>query len=101
MSRYIDVDILDRLTDGFTPLRTGGYDYDCGYSDCISMLKSAANIYSTADVAEVKHAHWTDAVSDCWHCSECLHPILLNGGEEYVFSNYCPNCGARMDGGEE
>lgn len=52
-----------------------------------------------ADVKEVKHAHWTDAVSDCWHCSECLHSILLNGGEEYVFSNYCPNCGARMDGG--
>lgn len=52
-----------------------------------------------ADVAEVKYAHWTDAVSGCWHCSECLHPILLNGGEEYVFSNYCPHCGAKMDGG--
>lgn len=30
-------------------------------------------------------------------CSECIQNALLNGAEEYVDSNYCPNCGAKMD----
>lgn len=32
-------------------------------------------------------------------CSECKGEPLLNGQEEVVPSAYCPNCGARMDGG--
>ena len=43
---------------------------------------------------------WTKEVTDLWHCSLCLHPTLLNGGEEYVLSNFCPHCGAKMKGGE-
>ena len=50
--------------------------------------------YSTADVAEVKHGEWVhgECVS---HCSEC-------GVETYPenITPYCPNCGARMDGGD-
>ena len=34
-------------------------------------------------------------------CSICNAYALLNGGEEYVISNYCPNCGAKMKGGAE
>ena len=34
-------------------------------------------------------------------CSRCGKYALLNGGEEYVASNFCPNCGAKMKGGEE
>lgn len=51
--------------------------------------------YSTADVAEVKHGEWIhgECVS---HCSEC-------GVETYPenITPYCPNCRARMDGGDE
>lgn len=39
---------------------------------------------------------WTKEVTDMWHCSVCLHPCLLNGGEDYVLSNFCPHCGAHM-----
>ena len=35
------------------------------------------------------------------YCSICGEYALLNGGEEYVTSNFCPNCGARMKGGAE
>lgn len=31
-------------------------------------------------------------------CSICRKTALLDGGEDYVTSPYCPNCGARMDG---
>lgn len=48
----------------------------------------------TLDVVEVKHGEWVhgECVS---HCSEC-------GVETYPenITPYCPNCGARMDGGD-
>lgn len=35
-------------------------------------------------------------------CSICRKTALLDGGEDYVTSPYCPACGAKMDGkGEE
>ena len=47
----------------------------------------------SADVAPVRHGRWDLDMSDAW-CSVC--------GEysegEYP---YCPNCGARMDGGSD
>lgn len=55
-----------------------------------------------ANVAPVVHGHWnyrcpTDGVS-YRYCSKCLS-IVYDG--LYVSKNYCPNCGARMDGGED
>lgn len=34
-----------------------------------------------------------------WVCSECQHEIYLPFGEtpEEVGTNYCPNCGAKME----
>lgn len=33
-------------------------------------------------------------------CSICRKTALLDGGEDYVASPYCPNCGAKMYGDE-
>lgn len=68
------------------------------------------------DVAPVVHGRWTAQCvvkTDCgWTledmpyneyqhsnpiCSICRKTALLDGGEDYVASPYCPNCGARMD----
>ena len=94
MSRYIEVDMLRTVTDNFNYLHTGNYYYDCGFGDCVSRIESLMRNYSTTDVAEVKHGEWVhgECVS---HCSEC-------GVETYPenITPYCPNCGARMDGGD-
>ena len=55
----------------------------------------------------VRHGEW---IKDCkvafhWECSECGAFISWNK-EEYLLRsedepNYCPNCGAKMDGGEK
>ena len=33
-------------------------------------------------------------------CSECGTEAIYDCNDEYVLSDYCPNCGARMDGAE-
>lgn len=57
----------------------------------------------TADVAPVVHGRWIlerepNGKPYCFHCSVCdsdYHCIGI-----VVASDYCPNCGAKMDGGD-
>ena len=52
------------------------------------------------DVAPVRHGHWVKEKSDVlihWHCSVCKNCYYLDEPN----ANYCPNCGAKMDGGEQ
>lgn len=56
--------------------------------------------FPAADVAEVKHGKWIRMDSDneaISKCSVCQFPVSTFWNE----SNYCPNCGAKMDGGGE
>ncbi len=56
-----------------------------------------------ADVAEVVHGRWIDGAEDftCGNhnaeCSICRCYVSWDGCDEDF--NYCPNCGAKMDGG--
>ena len=71
----------------------------------------------TVDAVEVVHAHWEDGV-----CSNCKEEALSTSWDEpiydydweenlryshtethteYHLTDYCPNCGAKMDGGNE
>lgn len=59
----------------------------------------------TADVAPVIHGRWIDPPlygnKNCI-CSECGRLISIQSswrGE--IMQKYCPNCGAKMDGGED
>ena len=62
------------------------------------------DITPTADVAPIKHGDWEEekitmrdwdgnvvTEKTLWRCSAC-------GYEDSLAMNYCPNCGARMDG---
>ena len=57
----------------------------------------------TADAVEVVHGRW-ECENESWgaiQCSNCKGKALLeklNGELLYVLSDYCPNCGAKMDG---
>ena len=57
-------------------------------------LASVVRKAPTVDAVEVVHGRWIH--KGAWHieCSECQH-ILAHIGEA---KNYCPNCGAKMDG---
>ena len=66
-----------------------------------SVLEYVENL-PAVDVAPVRHGRWEDAYPDIEPnpmfmygiCSECE---FEQGISKYL--NYCPNCGAKMDGG--
>ena len=68
-----------------------------GLADCIARDISEL---PAADVAEVVHGRWiwNEEGEIDWEqfyrCSNC-------GDKEYWESNFCPNCGCRMDGGDD
>lgn len=58
-------------------------------------------VKSPTDVSSVVHGRWVKDKYLPTHCSVCGElPLLSRYGEYEVLSNYCPNCGARMDGKE-
>lgn len=71
-----------------------GYPYiEIPTKDAVNAIKAIP----TADVVEVRHGRWidTDNYYQRWKCSVCgCHT-------RDAAPNYCPNCGAIMDGGND
>lgn len=94
MSRYIDADKL------YERIRTNDYKLTTKYGSIeygmrTFEIKEAIDKAPTADVKEVKHGQWTKDQNfndDLVRCSACH---ILSDRQP----NYCPYCGARMDGG--
>lgn len=71
----------------------------------------------TADVAPVVHGVWIpvhESEISGWNpevagidpiggyiCSACKNEAIYDCNDKFVLSDYCPNCGARMDGGSD
>lgn len=53
-----------------------------------------------ADVAPVVHAQWEETDWETWTCTNCgcEWQFLEGMTPEENDANYCPQCGARMDG---
>ena len=85
MAEYIKKeDIEQKIQDGLNNLVLG--------HDAIEVL---GMIYEmpAADVAPVRHARWKRYGKNLGECSECGEIVSVR-------NNYCPNCGAKMDGGD-
>lgn len=88
--------------------------YADGWNAAIKILQEAP----VADVAEVRHGEWVEYGGETF-CSECresapyeisyaelfdydwnenLVPCGYEEHKEYTKTNYCSNCGAKMDG---
>lgn len=76
----------------------------CGIGKALCM---AVDAMPTIDAMPVVHGKWMwkqGIAEDDYMliCSECKRPSNSYyddeyGGEKYISSNYCPNCGAKMD----
>ena len=60
------------------------------FDDYHQYMRNVLRSVESADVAPVRHGRWDSDMSGAW-CSVCGE---YSEGEW----NYCPNCGARMDG---
>ena len=63
------------------------------------VIRSLKNV-PTADVAEVKHGKWDgNIIGFCNVCMECGAIVERTAVKSHTGKlNYCPSCGARMDG---
>ena len=93
--RLIDANVVEKvMNDRYKALAAeyGHYDhYTTGYGDALCVVEDAP----TVDAVEVVHGRWVQRLLTGKHgsatCSECNTTWDAE-------SNYCPNCGAKMDG---
>ena len=72
------------------------------YPDEIWKFTAMTERFPTVDAVEVVHGRWIwNEENECWVCSNCEMSALNNYRGNSTDSNYCPNCGAKMDGGNE
>lgn len=93
--KYIDAnELIENLEASCMPI------HEKGISGCLGDNKSIADVINdqpAEDVQEVRHGKW-EQENEIFKCSECAY-AFENEGYQHFF-NYCPNCGARMDGEE-
>lgn len=70
-------------------------EFGAGRNSCAYDAEKAIEDIPAADVVPVVHGRWVD-VDFCgqYECSEC-------GNNAVDLYDFCPNCGAKMDGGDE
>lgn len=79
-------------------------------SDIHTPLYKADDIYNalndapSVDAVEVVHGEWSTIEDDytgltALQCSECNQEYWFEDDPPMKIYNYCPNCGAKMDGG--
>ena len=61
-----------------------------GYDILITLVKH----FPTVEAVEVVHGHWIQSEPGYKICSHCSADVAIFSGHR----NYCPNCGAKMDG---
>ena len=84
-------------------------EHECQYDRCWTLMDFCEKIeylgyVPAADVAPVRHGRWQ--ITECYphnvYCSEChkrfaqTHWAVWEDGS--LPRDYCPNCGAKMDG---
>ena len=65
------------------------------FSDMISAYDVA--MLPAEDVSPVRHGRWIASHNEFCACSICKYPVYVWWNQ----TNYCPNCGAKMDGGAD
>lgn len=106
MAEYIEREALEVALNhrlNFLMAENGEYDhYTSGFDEAVTRVEN----FPAADVAPVRHGRW--AIDEFGHyCTVCReYGPEIEGDAEIVDSlkygtPYCPNCGAKMDGGAD
>ncbi len=109
MAEYIERDaaiaIIEEKQKELCPVGRYGRGYVYGtdrekYDAWNEIIDTLANMLAT-DVAPVIHSYWEHKIANDEEnisiCHNCKYPISWFWGQ----AKYCPNCGAKMDGGAD
>lgn len=73
-----------------------------GYNFAVQEISEYIALAPTIE-PKVRHGYWIIRGGDMWYsdmrCSECGYEDVTEFGEPEDY-RYCPNCGAKMDGGD-
>ena len=87
---------LQQCINSFKRMKRGGIGIadECVEDTCKRALKYIDALEAKlAESAPVRHGHWIECnYGLTFECSECKYPT------EYSLTDYCPKCGAKMDG---
>lgn len=92
----------DKLMERFRIVAQSGGPVVYHVSDiCATIEDEAAE--EPVDAAPVVHGRWVDRYcgrydNPLYECSECKEKATYTALYDQVLSDYCPNCGAKMDG---
>ena len=93
MARYIDADALEK------EIKLEASE------DIARAVIRIIDRQPTADVEEAKHGKWyrhtqKEHGDTCFYCSVC-EEMALSDCMVWELTDYCPYCGAKMDGGKK
>ena len=95
MAEYIERGAVEIVLENAQLISDGEYNGYCTADVCLGLDSIPA-----ADVVEVRHGYWADGIGS-WstaRCSVCNWKIPYSEDGYMGKTNYCPNCGAKMDG---
>lgn len=96
--RTIDADRLKKSFEANTPI---------AFQDCVPGIHAIIDLEPTVEAKPVRHGKWIEEDDyeygeNVWRCSVCGEPYVLMEEitPKQALYNYCPYCGAKMDGAD-
>ena len=108
MAKYLDRDdvlnVIDYIRTKYISVYNRRDKCSQFWADTIRYFEKRINKLGDYDVVPVRHAKW-ELIDECAnegvYCSNCHKKVYrAEYANQKVKSNYCPNCGAKMDGNE-
>ena len=104
MAEYIEREAISEEIRKYYYKNPPNFSYGEGFDRGLDRAQRAMLDAPAADVAPVRHGRWIDAYPDIEPNPMFMYGICSECGFEQGISkylNYCPNCGAKMDGATE
>ena len=98
MAEYIKKALVAREIRKLLRVRESAVDiFQTGFEYGVNRAWVKINNIPAADVAQVAHGRWVYHNFDTI-CSECRKSAIFDEWEQQAETEFCPHCGAKMDG---
>ena len=96
MAEYIEREAISEEIRKYYYKNPPNFSYGEGFDRGLDRAQRAILDAPASDVAPVRHGRWIDTDYEFAQCSLCKYPVYA----AWNATNYCPNCGAKMNGGD-